>query len=292
MVWRRGFPLIALLLVSPAWCQQESAEKPKSEGATLHVEPGAPAVEPELDHPVAPWGRFPKYFLEDQKNIWTSPLRTNQSDAKWWVIFGTATLALIATDEKTSEGLPNTSDQIAVAKFASQAGASYTLFGASGAAYLAGVWRKDEQLRETGFMMAEAVANTWVVNTGLKTIARRERPTEGSGNGRFFKDGVSVGGSSFPSGHATTVWAAASVVAHQYPDSLPVQIAAYGVATTVVGARFAARRHFASDVVAGAALGWFIGDYVFAKRHNPAVDPPRSKLRRALSHVRIGIVLR
>lgn len=274
-----ALPLLALLLLSPAWCQREPS--------------GGPAVKPEPeDRPVAPWSRLPKYFLEDQKNIWTSPLRTSRSDAKWWVIFGTATLALIATDKTTSEGLPNSSDQIEVAKVASQVGASYTLFGLSGAAYLAGAWKKDDHLRETGFLTAEAVANAWVVDTALKAITRRERPTEGSGDGRFFKESGSIGESSFPSGHAMTVWAAASVVAHQYPHSIPVRIAAYGTAATVVGARFAARKHFASDVVAGAALGWFIGDYVFARRHNPALDPPRSRLRRAMSHVRIGIVLR
>jgi hypothetical protein len=32
--------------------------------------------------------------------------------------------------------------------------------------------------------------------------------------------------------------------------------------------RLAARQHFASDVLIGSAMGWFIGDYVFARRHN------------------------
>jgi hypothetical protein len=27
-----------------------------------------------------------------------------------------------------------------------------------------------------------------------------------------------------------------------------------------------------SDVVAGGAMGWFAGDYVYAKRHNPELD--------------------
>jgi len=54
-----------------------------------------------------------------------------------------------------------------------------------------------------------------------------------------------------------------------------------------VGSRFAARQHFASDVVLGAAMGWFIGDYVFAKRHNRELDRP-SAIERVMSHMHLG----
>ena len=43
----------------------------------------------------------------------------------------------------------------------------------------------------------------------------------------------------------------------------------YGYGTGVAAARLAAQRHFPSDVVAGGVIGWFVGDYVYAKRHNP-----------------------
>jgi membrane-associated phospholipid phosphatase len=55
----------------------------------------------------------------------------------------------------------------------------------------------------------------------------------------------------------------------------------------VCASRFAARKHFASDVVIGAAIGWFIGDFVYGRRHNQAVDP-KSKVAKVLSHVHIG----
>jgi membrane-associated phospholipid phosphatase len=80
-------------------------------------------------------------------------------------------------------------------------------------------------------------------------------------------------------------WALASIIAHEYSSSRVVPIAAYGLATAVSASRFAAQKHFASDVVVGAAMGWFIGDYVYRKRHNAGSN---SKLGRVLSHVQAG----
>jgi len=49
--------------------------------------------------PLKPLGKkLAKNFLLDQKEIWTSPFHMKRSDAKWWLLFGTATGALIATD--------------------------------------------------------------------------------------------------------------------------------------------------------------------------------------------------
>ena len=82
-------------------------------------------------------------------------------------------------------------------------------------------------------------------------------------------------------------WALASVIAHEYPKSF-VKIIAYGFATTVVVSRVGARRHFPGDVVAGAGLGWFIGDYLYGKRHNRTLGTKRSALQHVLDHVTIG----
>jgi len=51
--------------------------------------------------------------------------------------------------------------------------------------------------------------------------------------------------------------------------------------------RFAVRQHFASDIVLGAGMGWFIGDYVYARRHNRELDKP-SALEHLKAHVHIG----
>ena len=60
-------------------------------------------------------------------------------------------------------------------------------------------------------------------------------------------------------------WAIASVIAHEYPGPL-TQVLAYGVAGGVSAARFAGQKHFASDVLIGSALGWYMGRQVFNSR--------------------------
>jgi membrane-associated phospholipid phosphatase len=78
------------------------------------------------------------------------------------------------------------------------------------------------------------------------------------------------------------------VVAHQYPRPRIIPVVAYSLATAVMASRFTARKHFASDAVAGAAIGWFIGNYVFHKRHRRPLDSPPSKSGEVLSHEGFG----
>ena len=70
---------------------------------------------------------FAKDILHDQKQIWTSPFRMTRQNAKWWLIFGGITGALIATDHRGSQQLPNTGDQLAFSRGVSRLGAEYTL---------------------------------------------------------------------------------------------------------------------------------------------------------------------
>ena len=59
------------------------------------------------------------------------------------------------------------------------------------------------------------------------------------------------------------MWSIAPLVAHEYHHKPIVAVTAYGLAGIVSAARVAARKHFASDVVAGGAMGWSIGRYVY-----------------------------
>jgi len=123
----------------------------------------------------------------------------------------------------------------------------------------------------------------------VKAVTDRARPTEGDGNGGFWSSPKSRWNSSFPSGHATSTFAMASVFAHEYHDKLWVKILVYGYGGGVIAARLAANKHFPGDVVAGGAMGWFIGDYVYGKRHNGDLDSKRTVAQRVLDHVHFGL---
>jgi membrane-associated phospholipid phosphatase len=268
---------------------------PESKSSTIDVTQGPQVIKnKDLWNETGYWHpfvRMPKYILYDQKAIWTSPFHTSKADAKWWAIFGGATAVLIATDKHTVKQFPNSNDQVSVSKWGSRFGASYSLIPITAGLYFAGTAEHADRLRETGLLGFETLIDSAIVVEALKLVADRARPLEGNGSGRFEN---STGGrlsSGFPSGHAINSWALASVIAHQYPHPLIVPIIAYGLASVVVISRVGARQHFPGDVVAGSAMGWFIGDYVYGHRHNEELDHKPTVAQKILNHVRIGAAI-
>lgn len=205
--------------------------------------------------------------LLDQKEIWTSPFHMRTSDIKWWVGIGSVTAGLIATDHDTSKVFENSRGQITWGNNLSRIGTSYTLLPLVAGFYGYGVLRNDAKPREVGVLGAETLLDSLIVVEVLKPIARRNRPDASAEAGHFFESG-----DSFPSGHAIESWALASVIAHEYGHGNKlVPIVVYGLASVVSGARFAAQRHYASDIVAGGAMGWFIGRYVYSTHMDHAL---------------------
>jgi len=206
-------------------------------------------------------------MLLDQKEIWTSPFHMHKSDAKWWILFGAATAVLIATDRDSSTLLENSKGQVRWAQHISNIGAEYTLIPIVAGFYAYGAIRDQAKAREVGVLGAEALLDGLIVVQILKPIAGRKRPDAQHDSSQFFD-----GGDSFPSGHTIESWALASLVAHEFGrGSKVVPIVAYSLASVVGAARFAANRHYASDIVVGAGMGWFIGRFVYQTHMNHAI---------------------
>jgi membrane-associated phospholipid phosphatase len=236
-----------------------------------------------------PFVRMPGYILQDQKAIWTSPFHTAKKDVKLWAIFGLATAALIATDRHSVNVLPNSSSQVSVSTWGSRFGAAYTLIPVSAAFYFIGTPTHEERFRETGLICFESLIDSNIIVEAVKLAADRARPLENGGRGHFEDSPSGRWSSGFPSGHAISSWAMASVIAHQYPHPRIVPVLAYALAGTVVVSRVGARQHFPGDVVAGSAMGWFIGDYVYGRRHNRDLDRKPTIAEKLLDHVHLGV---
>lgn len=121
----------------------------------------------------------------------------------------------------------------------------------------------DDHRREAGLLAGQAALNSLSINTAIKYAAGRARPAEDGNRGGF-----GLGGRSFPSEHATLAWSIASVLAHEYPGPL-TKLLAYGAASAVSLSRVRAKEHFPSDVLAGSAIGWLIGEQVYRAHHDP-----------------------
>lgn len=201
-----------------------------------------------------------KLFLNivlDQKDIFTSPFHVNRHNALEWLVPMAATGALIASDTHIANLFENSRGQVRWGSRISQIGASYTLIPIVAGSYVYGAWRDDAKRREIGVLGTEALLDSLIVSGVLKEVFRRNRPDE-KNPGDFWG-----GGTSFPSGHAIQVWTMASLLDHEYKHNKIVGITAYSLAGIVSAARIAAQKHFASDVVAGGTMGWFIGRYVY-----------------------------
>jgi membrane-associated phospholipid phosphatase len=237
-----------------------------------------------------PFGRMPKYILKDQERIWTSPFHTKKSDIKYWLIFGAAAGTLVAFDADIQRDVPHPHTLVSVGTNGSYAGASYTLLPLTGVFYLIGSKAGDERFREASLLSFETLADTTILEEALKVVTDRQRPLEDGGQGHFFQSNDRLN-SGFPSGHSINTFGLASVFVHEYPHSFWVKALAFTYATGIVLARLAAEEHFPSDTLVGAVMGWFIGDYVYNKRHNPDLDEKRPTAQKILEHVRIGGIM-
>jgi len=224
----------------------------------LHAQ--TPAPTPTLER------EFFKNILRDQKAIWTAPFHLERSDMKWVIPSGIGFMALVTTDRITGDEIFEADRQVKASQWISNAGSVYGLGAVAGTFYLIGRKKNNYRARETGVLSAEAMINSIIVEGALKGITQRGRPLDGHERSEFFD-----GGSSFPSGHSTQAWAVATVIAHEYKDRPAVQIAAYGIASAVSVARFTGHKHYISDVLAGSALGFGIGKFVYHAHHRESI---------------------
>ncbi len=108
--------------------------------------------------------------------------------------------------------------------------------------------RDGRSARDEGWARAEAHLVTLGITEGLKAAVKRRRP------------GDSGSRSSFPSGHASAAFCAATLLDRGNGHSWGYP--AYAVATLTALSRLDANRHFPSDVLAGAAIGTAVAGIV------------------------------
>jgi membrane-associated phospholipid phosphatase len=132
----------------------------------------------------------------------------------------------------------------------------FTELGAGALAWGIGCKKHNSKVSEAGFTALAATGAAAVTDLGLKLAFNREFPTTSS-RGEFWE-----GGRSFPSGHSATSFAFASTVAHRYPHNKWVKWGAYALASGVSLSRYPAKKHFPSDILVGATLGYVTGAYI------------------------------
>lgn len=156
-----------------------------------------------------------------------------------------------------------------------------------GTLYVVGRLGHYDRLADLGWHGTEAVLFAQGVTSLLKGVVGRGRPFLSNGTNpsdyNFGKGFTHADYQSFPSGHATTAFAAAAAVTNETTRWWPrstwfVGPLMYGGATAVGLSRMYHDKHWGSDVLLGAAIGTFSGRKVVQYMHGH----PGNKLDRIM----------
>ena len=124
--------------------------------------------------------------------------------------------------------------------------------------FTAGRFVEAPRFRAMSYDLLDAFVVNWAYTGVLKAAVGRERP-----NGQDEK--------SFPSGHASNAFALATVVERHY--GWKAGLPAYAVASAVGVSRLQRNKHYLSDVLAGATLGYIVGRTVARVNGQPLEGP-------------------
>ena len=204
----------------------------------------------------------PREVLTDAGLYFTAPLRWDTSD---WLHAGGSLLAIAAArgidrpvrDHFVDDNEPlTTKDDNELRDFLP----AVALIG--GTWIYASYLDSDPGYRELGSMI-EAGALTGASTALLRVGLGRERPNETDDPDRWFH-----GGDGMPSLHVSTTFAVGTVFAESGSDDFRWvrRILGYGAASGAAYLRVKDNQHWASDIVAGAALGYFSARFVMHRR--------------------------
>jgi membrane-associated phospholipid phosphatase len=230
-------------------------------------------------------------LVSDIKQQVTSPFRASASD--WIKVGGFAvfiTAVSLFADKPINRFAMNirneSSTSVSVSSYVTNFGGAYEAYTlAAFAAY--GYIFKKEKTKTTTWLATQAYLSAALIETSLKYLTGRQRPSyynpaTGQNNnifhGPFYQFTKDQNGNkppndsytSFPSGHTTVAFAAATVFAMEYRDTKWAPILAYSVSSLIGLSRIMQNAHWASDVLVGAALGYLCGRQVVNNYHRYA----------------------
>jgi membrane-associated phospholipid phosphatase len=198
-------------------------------------------------------------FIKTGGNVFTSPLRWDQSD---WLLFSGTVAVTTGTFiiDKRARIFSKTSFGDKLFSIDNAFNVTYPAIAIVGI-YSCGLIFDDPKVRNLGLQLVESCAYAGIVTSVIKSTTGRSRPYVGKGNMDWHPVQFNTDQTSFPSGHATLAFAISSVMAN-YLDNVYWKVGWYAVASLVGTARIYHDKHWLSDVVMGSAIGYFVGDYV------------------------------
>lgn len=210
-----------------------------------------------------------KGMFSDLVHIASSPSRWDRTDWMTAGLVAAGTGFFIGMDEEIKDAFEDDSQSSTMDTFAD----IFEPFGngaftvpALAAFYIFGHFDENDKAKRTALIATESFLITGLYTTVLKVTFGRHRPS--TGNSAVAFDGFTTDHKSFPSGHTSTAFAIATVIADEYEETPYINPISYGVATLTGLSRINDKKHWASDVFFGAALGYFTSKSVIRLHEN------------------------
>ena len=212
-------------------------------------------------------GQYLKSYWHSGLTVLGQPLHYDWKD--WTAFAGVATattLAFVYDDEIydfVNENFTG-SQSDAISQYTDIFGEEIFIVPSIALTYAVGAIDRNPRLKNLSLATLQSFIFAEVASAGIKVLTCRERPTASSQNPTVDSQSwlgpfASFESTSFVSGHATRAFAMATTVAGFYPEKRWVGIVSYSLATMTSVGRVISKEHWMSDVIVGAALGYFIG---------------------------------
>jgi len=170
------------------------------------------------------------------------------------------------------------------------------------AMYITGRSIHNTKLQVAGLALTQSLFLTLGMQTVLKVVTGREQPdiiteldhtrdewtSDFSGDFDWFNMNF-IGG--WPSGHTANAFSAAATISELYHDNIPLQIGVWTYAS-LVGLGMSISVHWASDVFAGALIGYAIGKTVGKSFRKVLEGKEEDKVALYATGSSAGVVLR
>jgi membrane-associated phospholipid phosphatase len=176
-----------------------------------------------------------------------------------------ASLALLPVDRKISDAVSGHADNLG--RIGNIIGSPLVMGALGGGLMLGSLATDDTRFRSYAFTLSQGLIVAGTLSAVTKVAVRRKRP---NGENRW----------SFPSGHAAGTFALAAVSSHYYGKKAGIPL--YALAGTVAFSRVTSGRHFLSDVVAGAAIGYIAGRAAILGTEHVTSAPPSSAAQQVI----------
>lgn len=210
-------------------------------------------------------GKYFKSYLTDARDIAIAPIKWS---GKEWIAAGAVvggTVLLYQYDLEIRNYFQSKQTPLGqdISKYVLEPWGNNYTFATMALFYGQGLIWKNERSKKVALLGVKAYVLAGFYVTIPKMLLNRHRPYHDDPPNPYNWDGPSSPFyKSFPSGHTTTVFAVAAVVASEYQETIWVPIVTYTIASMAGLSRMYDDKHWSSDVFFAAAFGWSMGKLI------------------------------